>query len=115
MKRIRVLLTALMIGSVAASFSMPLQAQGNTNGSAKLVRDIQENAAATASNATIYQWKRVNLEVDRIVADFRKLPTIQQSEELKQTVQELRSARTNRNRDHVVAAAQRLSTLVSHL
>ncbi|BDI31019.1 hypothetical protein CCAX7_30700 [Capsulimonas corticalis] len=71
------------------------------------VSDIRDNAAAAASNAHIYQWKRVQLEVVRIADAEKKVQAAQsvKSETLSSAVRELRAAQFAHDADRTEAAA----------
>lgn len=79
-----------------------------------LLRALRQNAADAAENARIYQWKRVNREVDRIAADAHKVSSspsadvIRHGEALQRAVRDLRSARFHRDADAVVEASRRV-------
>ena len=85
------------------------------------LRAMRKNALDAAANAGIYQWKRVNREVDRIAADADKIaaqspPVVMpEGRELQQATRELRSARLQRNPEHIVRAAQRIVSLCDAL
>lgn len=87
--------------------------------SASAIHIIQTNAADARANAKIYQWKRVNREVDRLVAAARgvqkALGSDSKADTLKQAVTELRHARLDRDVDRVVDAADKLLALCQEL
>jgi hypothetical protein len=88
-------LTLLVILSSLFASSLYGLAMDQSSG---LVRSIQENADAINKNAVIRQWKRVHLEVGRIVSDDQKLdrsePSISKgdADDLHHAVSALRSA-----------------------
>src|SRR5438132_1295536 len=63
------LLMSLSGGHIGAGHA---QAGSGTAPSNPVLRAIRQNAADASENAAIYQWKRVNREVDRIVVDARR-------------------------------------------
>ncbi|MEO7715054.1 MAG: hypothetical protein ABIY70_02530 [Capsulimonas sp.] len=71
------------------------------------VSDIRDNAAAAASNAHIYQWKRVELEVVRIADAEKKVQLSQssKSDALSSAVRDLRAAQAAHDADRTEAAA----------
>lgn len=74
------------------------------------LRVIQGNADAARANAGIYQWKRVNLEVDRIVAAEHALEAAGTADAaLRAAVLSLRSARQAHDPDATVHAAGTVS------
>lgn len=90
---------------------------------ASLAREMDENAAAASRNAEIYQWVRVNHEVDRVVAGEHRLAQLlpanksasATAQALPIAVQELRAARLARDpartriaAKHVIEACQPL-------
>jgi hypothetical protein len=93
------------------------QGRGRVEKPGRLLRALRQNAMDAADNASIYQWKRVNREVDRITADAHKLSTLsspsvtQQSQDLQQAVRDLRSARLRHRVEQIVEAAHRLVSL----
>ncbi|HLK59297.1 MAG TPA: hypothetical protein VKU00_22245 [Chthonomonadaceae bacterium] len=109
---------ALVIPTVGFAQSTPKTAIPQ-----KAVHTIQVNADAVVHNAHIYQWERVNLEVDRIVAAEKQVQKALTSDsthaaeakELSQTVKELRSARLNRDVDRLEKVGAELSKLADKL
>lgn len=89
----------------------------------KLLQTIQTNAKEVQRNAAIFQWTRVNREVDRIVADEKKLHKTMvshtelksQCDAIKQTVSSLRSARLKRDSERAADAAKKLVALTTEL
>src|SRR5437868_4641902 len=89
----------------------------------KALQAIQSNAQEARRNAAIYQWKRVNREVDRIVADERKVQSAlasdssltKQAEALHKAVSDLRSARLDHDVDRIAAATEKLSAVTAEL
>ncbi len=89
----------------------------------RALQAIQTNARDAGRNAAIYQWKRVNLEVDRIVSDEHKVQRAlaadsalaSQAEALHAAVSDLRSARLNHDVDRIVAATAKLSAVTTDL
>ena len=80
------------------------------------IRTIQDNAQAARDNAGIYQWRRVTLEVERIVAAERSLEQAlpkgnapAPATALRQAVLELRSARFDHDVKRTQAAAAQVS------
>src|SRR5579871_2453066 len=68
----------LSLSLAALLFSAPLsaahaQTTGKPSLPIKTLHAIQENVQAAQQNAHIYQWVRVNQEVDRVVADAHKV------------------------------------------
>lgn len=82
----------------------------------KSVRVIRENAELVDHNAGIYQWKRVNLEVDRIVAAAKEVQKhsdagmTAKATVLTQMVSELRAARLHRRIDALQDISRRIIT-----
>lgn len=78
---------------------------------------IRVNAKDASDNAGIYQWMRVNREVDRIVADARKVEKVLISDAasadalkaLQKSVRELRSARLAHDVNRIQAAAHQVA------
>lgn len=87
------------------------------------LRSIRENAEAAQQNANIYQWARVNREVDRVVADARKVQKAlsadsalaKQGQEFADAVSALRSARLAHSPERIAAAADKLAALCESL
>lgn len=78
---------------------------------------IRENALEAKHNAGIYQWQRVNREVDRIVADARRLEKLSkenENKEWKEALQSLRAARLHHNSQGLIEAADRLVSLCNN-
>lgn len=78
------------------------------------IRTIQINAAAAHDNAGIYQWRRVNLEVERIAASEHALEqssaaTAAPAQALRQAVLELRSAWFDHDKARTQAAADQIT------
>lgn len=98
---------SLAHGGPAAKAARPLAA----------IRAMHANAEEASSNAGIYQWMRVNREVDRIVADMRKVDKALASDAasatsvktLQQSVRELRSARLAHDVNRIQAAAHQIA------
>jgi hypothetical protein len=95
----------------------PLAAQAApTLSPAPTLRAIQGNADAARANARISQWKRVNLEVDRIVADEHALESEGSADAaLRTAVLALRSARQDHNSAATMHAASEVSALCASL
>ncbi len=73
---------------------------------------IQANAQAAKGNAAHYQWKRVNWEVDRIIAaehQWEQTQTSEASAGLRAAVLSLRTARASHDSLDAVKAAQEVS------
>jgi hypothetical protein len=110
----------LVVGSAGLSQA---QTQNRPGLPLRAVRTIEENARAVKHNASIYQWDRVNWEVDRMVAAHRQLhkalgadkSRAEQTKILEQHIRELRSARLARDVDRLVAVAQKLATVADLL
>ena len=89
----------------------------------RAVRRIEENARAVKHNASIYQWERVDDEVDRIVAAERKVHKALSGDASKRdladtlgrTVHDLRKARLDRDADRSVQASEKLTALIPDL
>jgi len=76
------------------------------------LRVIQGNADAARVNAGIYQWKRVNVEVDRIAAAEHALEAAGTADAVLRTaVLSLRSARQAHDSDATIRAATAVSAL----
>lgn len=95
----------------------PLTAQATPpSPSIPTLRAIQGNADAARANARIYQWKRVNVEVDRIVADEHALESVGVADaSLRTAVLALRSARQDHNSAATMHAASEVSDLCASL
>ncbi len=85
---------------------------GQANLPVATIRTIQTNAEAAYANAANYQWQRVNLEVDRIIAAEHALeisrtndPVPAPATALRRAVLDLRSARLARDPKRLQAAA----------
>jgi len=118
----------LSLSLAALLFSAPLsaahaQTTGKPSLPIKTLHAIQENVQAAQQNAHIYQWVRVNQEVDRVVADAHKVEKAlagnsalaQQGTELSEAVKALRSARLANNVEGIAAAAQKLNAVCNTL
>jgi hypothetical protein len=87
------------------------------------LHSIKENSEAAQQNAHIYQWARVNREVDRVVAAASKLEKAlsansnlaKQASELGEAVRALRSGRLAHDPERIAGAAQKLSALCDDL
>ncbi len=82
------------------------------------VHTILDNATEVKHNASIYQWVRVNREVDRIVAAEGKLMKsldAKNAASLKDAVKSLRSARLAHDSDKCVDAASSLVTIMNSI
>jgi len=87
------------------------------------VHRIEENAAAVKHDASIYQWERVDDEVDRIVAAERKVhkaltrgaSTQDLADTLGHDVHDLRSARMARDVKRAVQTSEKLTALIPKL
>ena len=77
---------------------------------------IQGNADAARINARNYQWKRVNVEVDRIAAAEHALEAMGTDDaSLRAAVLSLRSARQAHDSEATVQAAAAVSALCTSL
>lgn len=89
----------------------------------RAIRTIKENSDAVQHNAAIYQWERVNLEVDRIAAAARPVRKALEGDSANKdslatfnaAVTEVRHARLAHEVDRLVDAAQKLSSLAEGL
>jgi hypothetical protein len=85
------------------------------------LQQIAANAGAAGANAHIYQWRRVNLEVDRIDADEHALEIAgvagdaNQALMLRQAVLNLRSARQEHDTTAVQESAAQVITACESL
>ena len=94
----------------------PLVAQAAPAMPTATLRVIEGNADAARANAHIYQWKRVNVEVDRIVAEEHALESAGTADaSLRSAVLSLRSARQAHDSDATVRAAAAVSALCRSL
>ncbi|MGI4788175.1 MAG: hypothetical protein ACRYFS_04925 [Janthinobacterium lividum] len=111
-------LSAIAVLLICFSFG---PAHAGLNAQTKLpvgtIRTIQTNAEAAHANAANYQWRRVNLEVDRIVAAEHSLeetlandPVPAPAEALRRAVLDLRSARLAHDPNRTQAAADQVTT-----
>ena len=97
------------------------QMHNSTEKAIQLLHALKQNAVDVADNANLYQWKRINREVDHIAVDAQKLArlpvsaTSPQSQGLQQTVRDLRSARLMHNAERINDAARRLVKLCDAL
>ena len=103
----KIWISMLACAMVLGGSHVPAQSLGGkaSDTISQSVRVIRENAELVDHNAGIYQWRRVNLEVDRIVAaarDVRKHSNAALTEKvtvLTRMVSELRDARLHRRSD----------------
>jgi hypothetical protein len=99
---------------LAFALSTPLLASNATGTQAYRLQQVAANANAAISNAHIYQWKRVNVEVNRIDADEHSLEVVgvggdqSAASTLRQSVLSLRSARQSRDVVKIQTAAQQV-------
>lgn len=115
--------SALALGYITQVGSHAVAQATNSAVPTAALRAIRENVQAVQHNAEIYQWMRVNLEVDRIIAAAHKVEKAlvadtsqrEQAEALGQAIRDLRSGRLNHNPDRIVAAAQKLATIIDVL
>ena len=114
---------ALILGLVAATTGS-LQAQpANPAAVRTALHRIEENAQAARDNATLYQWKRVNNEVDRLVAAEKSVEKALSAETaqkesvtaLQEAVRELRQGRLNHDVERIKASSERVLTIVDTL
>jgi hypothetical protein len=105
---------ALCLG---AGVTRGIQAQpSNASGLRGSLHRIEANARAARDNAAIYQWKRVNYEVDRIVAAEHAVEKVLASDAgqkervaaLHEAVGELRKARLNHDVDQIKVSTDRV-------
>jgi hypothetical protein len=103
--------------AVACLALSPLVAQAAPAGSpVPTLRVILGNADAARANAGIYQWKRVNVEVDRIAAAEHTLESAGAADAaLRTAVLSLRSARQAHDSDATAHAATTVSTLCASM
>jgi hypothetical protein len=76
------------------------------------------NCEAVRHDAAIYQWARVNRQVDRIVADHKRVQSglaADKAAALQSAIDELRAARLARDPQRLNAAAQNVDKLVAEL
>ncbi len=112
---IQVLGAALAMTALAGTLSL---AQPKPAASTAALRRIQANATWLRHDASIYQWERVDNEVDRIVAAARSLQKGLGSGDaatLSEAVHALRSAGLSRDVAGLSSAAEKLSSLSSDL
>jgi hypothetical protein len=98
--------------SALATMAFTMTANAASTGTQNYrLQQIAANASAASSNAHIYQWKRVNTEVDRIDTDEHALEVAGVTGDanlvsnLRQAVLNLRNGRQERNIDKIQAAA----------
>lgn len=106
------MLVLLTLGS--ASFAEGHKQNNNAAYPAAALRAIRANAAEASENAAIYQWMRVNREVDRVVSDAHKVEKALSAESaqlasLQQAVRALRSARLAHDVARIQEAAQQVT------
>lgn len=125
--RIRMTVLAIALASSLcplASHAAIVEGSALPERTVQSLRFIQANADVAGSNARDRQWRRVNREVDRIVARANSLATgggaaaalsPEQAAALRDAVAALRSARAARDAERVRTAAEKLSSLCADL
>jgi 23S rRNA G2445 N2-methylase RlmL len=118
MRIISVLSIAIILASSLANLS-GAQAAPKTNGTKVAISAIRENALAVQQNAAIYQWKRVNLEVDRIASVDIKIQATMGSDTdaiaLNTAIHSLRKARLDHNSEAAVDAAKSVAEICNRM
>jgi hypothetical protein len=108
-----------MVGLLILSMTVQAQAQGQNRNSTPVIAAlniIRSNAREASENAGVYQWVRVNREVDRIVARERALrrefgTTSEKAaafQALQQAITQLRSGRLNHNIEQIQQASEQI-------
>lgn len=120
MKRAMVLHSLLLFVLILS----PLTARGDRGTvEERAIRQVTENAQWASDNAHIYQWKRVDLEVERVTAGTRTLDQTMHGaaahhiglRQLQAAVKNLRRGRAHREPSEVVEAAHRVLSAVKSL
>ena len=109
-----ILLATLLTAGGLALISSPAQAAHP----AAALRALHANAVEAGENAGIYQWARVNREVDRIVADaggVEKALGAESAQALQKAVRELRAGRLNHDAARTREAARQVAELAELL
>jgi hypothetical protein len=105
--------------SLGLTLANGLQAQPTGSPAVKeSLHRIEENARDARENAAIYQWKRVNFEVDRIVSAEKAVEKALGGKgvnTLHDAVSALRKARLDRNADAVKSSADSVMAAVEAL
>ncbi len=108
----RNLLGLALLATVAFTAARPAAA-ASAKGAERTVQILRENATAVSHSADIYQWDRVNTEVDRIVAAqkalHRQLAGAPQSSAIDSAIHDMRSARLNHDVDRLMATSDALT------